>query len=151
LATVPGSVIWDIDALVDPDPTLSGGETWTLTYQMTAPNSVSGSYTNDARVTGEDTLGNTIPADNNEHFADNRDTFVDPDGTPNNGDEIDQAEVTLTAAAAIQGFVWNDIDADGVYEPAEGETPFSTGFTLQLYLDADGDGTPDGAPIATTS
>jgi len=54
--------------------------------------------------------------------------------------------------ASIGNYVWNDLDADGTQD--DGDTGIN-GVTVNLYVDADGDGiaepnADDGAPVATT-
>ena len=43
---------------------------------------------------------------------------------------------------SIGNLVWQDLNADGIYEPALGETAIA-GVTLDLYRDLNGDGTVD--------
>lgn len=117
-ATAGQALTWNLDALVDPDPVLNGIGALVLTYQAVAPNPLIGSpYTNLAEASGNDSIGNPIPEDNTDHVA-------------NDTDPTDDAATTLTAAAAIQGVVWHDVDADGVIDATEVGIP---GVTVQLY------------------
>lgn len=127
-AQVGQALTWDLNALVNPDPVLNGISSLALVYRAAAPIPVSGSYTNFAEASGDDTLGNPIPEDNTDHVA-------------NDTDPTDDAIVTLVASAAIQGLVWHDADADGVLDGGEATIP---GVTIQLYDDA-------GNLIATTT
>lgn len=117
--TIAGQALtWNLDALVDPDPVINGVGALVLTYQAVAPNPLVGSpYTNLAEARGNDSIGNPIPEDNTDHVA-------------NDTDPTDDATTTLTAAAAIQGVVWHDVDADGVIDATEVGIP---GVTVQLY------------------
>ncbi|MCB9296618.1 MAG: hypothetical protein H6559_26415 [Lewinellaceae bacterium] len=49
-------------------------------------------------------------------------------------------------SAFIGDFVWQDTDGDGIQDAGEPGIP---GVTVNLYADANQDGVPDGAPIAT--
>ncbi len=48
---------------------------------------------------------------------------------------------------SIGDFVWHDLDADGLQDVGE---PGLNAVTVNLYHDSNGDGIPDGAPVATT-
>jgi hypothetical protein len=56
--------------------------------------------------------------------------------------------ITKLAPIEIGNRVWIDTDGDGIQDPSE---PPLAGVTVSLYADADGNGAPDGAPIATVT
>ncbi len=112
------ALTWNLDTLVNPDPVLNGVGALVLTYQATAPNPLVGSpYTNLAEASGNDAIGNPIPEDNTDHVT-------------GDTDPTDDATTTLTAAAAVQGVVWHDVNGDGVIDGTEVGIP---GVTVQLY------------------
>lgn len=66
------------------------------------------------------------------------------------GQDYVRADLGYRAAdntAAIGDLVWVDANADLVRNPGEAGL---AGITVQLYEDTNGDGLPDGAPVATT-
>ncbi len=66
------------------------------------------------------------------------------------GQDYVQADLGFRASpntAAIGDLVWVDANADQVRNPGEAGL---AGIAVQLYEDTDGDGLPDGSPVATT-
>jgi hypothetical protein len=51
-------------------------------------------------------------------------------------------------SASIGNFVWVDNNANGIQDPLE---PGLSGVTVNLYVDNNNDGFPDGVPVATTT
>ncbi|MCB9296611.1 MAG: carboxypeptidase regulatory-like domain-containing protein [Lewinellaceae bacterium] len=84
------------------------------------------------------------------------DDTIDSDADPNTGLshsinlESGENDPTIDAgyyeSAFIGDFVWQDTDGDGIQDAGEPGIP---GVTVNLYADANQDGVPDGAPIAT--
>ncbi|MCO6454696.1 MAG: DUF11 domain-containing protein [Pirellulaceae bacterium] len=77
----------------------------------------------------------------------------DIDSTPNNGTvptpvEDDEASASLTPPASLGNYVWFDLDLDGVQDNNE---PGVSGATVNLYVDANQDGVPDGAAVGSTT
>lgn len=54
----------------------------------------------------------------------------------------------LKGPLALGNFVWVDLNNNGIYDSGE---PTYAGATVKLYADANGDNTPDGAALATTT
>ncbi|MBN1680128.1 MAG: DUF11 domain-containing protein [Anaerolineae bacterium] len=107
----------------------------TISYDVRVPDPFTTSpFVNTAVVTGNDSENNPIPADNTDHVP--GDPFTNPDGIPGNGDEVDQAQTSLGAAAGLSGHVWEDANADGVIDATE---TYLDGVLIELYQD-DGDG-----------
>lgn len=59
--------------------------------------------------------------------------------------------ITIPERFSIGNRVWRDSDNSGTINPPDDTDPGIPGVTINLYLDADEDGNPDGAAIATTS
>jgi len=84
------------------------------------------------------------------------DDTIDSDANPGTGQsgivnlESGEDDPTIDAgyyeSAFIGDFVWQDTDGDGIQDAGEPGIP---GVTVNLYADANQDGIPDGAPIAT--
>jgi uncharacterized repeat protein (TIGR01451 family) len=71
-----------------------------------------------------------------------------PTGEQPNG-EVEDYPVNLGAGVLSLGnLVWNDRNNNGTVDPGE---PGIAAVAVTLYRDSDGNGTPDGAPLATTS
>ncbi len=65
------------------------------------------------------------------------------------GGQMGDIEVLCDAAPIeIGNRVWNDVNANGIQDP--GEATFAN-VTVELYLDANMDGVPDGAALATVT
>ncbi|MCB9278056.1 MAG: carboxypeptidase regulatory-like domain-containing protein [Lewinellaceae bacterium] len=64
------------------------------------------------------------------------------------GDNYEDLDAGLYQPASLGDYVWEDLDGDGQQDSGE---PGISGVTVSLYEDANNDGTPDGAPIATTT
>ena len=71
--------------------------------------------------------------------------MIDEDSTPNNNigseDDQDSETITVNSSATIGNFVWNDLDEDGIQDPAE---PGMSGVTVRLEL-------PNGTLIDSTT
>ncbi|MCB0614256.1 MAG: DUF11 domain-containing protein, partial [Phaeodactylibacter sp.] len=85
------------------------------------------------------------------------DDTTDSDADPNNGgmtvfenlvagEDNPDYDAGLVQPAFIGDFVWQDTNGNGIQD---GREPGIPGVTVNLYADANQDGVPDGAPIAT--
>ncbi|SFN37083.1 GEVED domain-containing protein [Dokdonella immobilis] len=75
-------------------------------------------------------------------------TGCSPTGVVADG-EVEDYQVDSTGGAMSLGnLVWEDLDNNGVVDPGE---PGIAGVPVNLYLDANNDGTPDGAAIDSTA
>jgi hypothetical protein len=77
---------------------------------------------------------------------DSNTTPGNPDGTPDNRSNLTADFGFYTMS--LGNIVWEDADNDGVKDATENGID---GLTVNLYADTNGDGTPDGAAIATTT
>lgn len=59
--------------------------------------------------------------------------------------------ITIPERFSIGNRVWRDSDNSGTINPPDDTDPGIPGVTVNLYLDANEDGSPDGAAIATTT
>ncbi|MEZ5045831.1 MAG: SdrD B-like domain-containing protein [Chitinophagaceae bacterium] len=133
-------------------PVASNG---TFTFTDVQPNS---SYTV-VMSTTQGTIGNPSPAPSlpagwynvSEDCCDN----TGNDGTTNGitnvnigTTNVDNVNFGITQQMSIGNLVWEDTDRDGLKGSTE---PGISGATVNLYMDANNDGTPDGVAIHTTT
>jgi SdrD B-like domain/Secretion system C-terminal sorting domain len=70
-------------------------------------------------------------------------------GDPSKSNGLGDLElVTETAPIEIGNRVWNDVNGDGIQNPGESSL---ANVTLELFLDANDDGVPDGAAVGTVT
>jgi fimbrial isopeptide formation D2 family protein/uncharacterized repeat protein (TIGR01451 family) len=120
----------DTDPSIATDPVLNGVGSLTIVYQALVPATISGGpFDNFAQARGNDgisvsdPIANPIPEDNTDHVA-------------GDTDPTDDALTSLNAAAAIEGLVWNDRNANGIID--SGEDPI-IGVPITLYrVESDG-------------
>jgi len=61
---------------------------------------------------------------------------------------VPEVNFGITQPLSLGNLVWNDLNQDGNFDAGE---PFIQGATVNLYADANNDGTPDGAAINTAT
>jgi uncharacterized repeat protein (TIGR01451 family) len=73
-------------------------------------------------------------------------TSLTANGAATDG-EVEDYPVAISVPLSLGNLVWNDLDNSSTLNGSEAGID---GVTVELYQDSNGDGVPDGAPIATT-